>query len=426
MVKRYGIIVDGYSTGAGLAKEFAKYDIQCLHIQSKKNIPHVYKHTFDSLDYEKNFIYDDSIESIQQALAEYSFEFVIAGAECGIELADQLANALNLPCNDIQLSSHRRNKHLMMERVDNYGLQSIPTFHSTELKEILNWANKQTHWPLIVKPVNSAGGEGVRICNFLEDIKEACLAITDQAINMLGFKNNGVLIQHFITGKEYVVNTVSYDGHHKVCEIWEYTRYIRSNGRQIYDTALIIDYDATKHRNILEYAMNVLNALGVKYGPAHVEILVNEAGCYLVELGARLMGANLPFALLAKCINTAQAIMAVFSYAEPRKFLDKIDLPYKILQPLLALFMVTDKKGTIKKITHLDEIKKCPSFFAMKLAVTVGQKIYPTIDYQTSPGMIYLSHSDYVQIQLDRTYIRDLEKSMFELESERDIEVHLK
>ena len=41
------------------------------------------------------------------------------------------------------------------------------------------------------------------------------------AINGLGVVNEGVLIQEFLEGKEYVVDSVSRDGKHKVMAIWE-------------------------------------------------------------------------------------------------------------------------------------------------------------------------------------------------------------
>jgi hypothetical protein len=106
--------------------------------------------------------------------------------------------------------------------------------------------------------------------------------------------------------------------------------------------------------------------------------------------------------------------MTVLSYAEPEKFLERLDLTYQILQPLVALFMISDTIGIVTKINYVDDIKKFHSFYAMKLATKEGEKISVTVDYQTSPGMIYLSHSSYEVIQLDKAHIRELEKTMFE------------
>jgi len=417
-MKRFGVIVDGYSTGAGYAPEFLKYSIFCIHVQSQKIIPKVYAHTYVPEHYYAQHFLNEDFSVLITELRSYNPEFVIAGAECGIELADQLSAKLGLPGNDIALSVHRRNKHLMREEIKAKGLQTIPSMRVETLDEVLSWASIQNTWPLIVKPLSSAGGEGVKICHTLEDVSIGFLDIMATKINMLGFKNQYVLIQHYIEGEEYVVNTASLAGKHKFCELWTYTRYVLAGGRKIYDTAKIIDIETKDHEEVISYALAVVEALGIKYGAAHVEVIKNEQGCFLVEMGARLMGANLPFSLLYQCITTSQVSYTLMAYANPQEFREKIEASYQVVQPLIALFMVSTTTGTIKAINFLNEIKSVQSFYDIKLAVHIGDTLQITIDYQTSPGMIYLTHKDPEIIEQDRLYIRELEQRMFQLASQ--------
>lgn len=301
-MSRIGIIVDGYSTGAGLVKGFERHGIQCIHIQSQPTIPQVYLHTFEPNNYYKNFVYPGDLVTFSKKLEYYQPEFIIPGAECGIELADKLSEALGLSTtNGSQLSECRRNKYLMWQQAKEAGLQVIPSFKAYTLYDLLKWASQQQNWPLVVKPLTSAGGEGVKVCNSFVDCEQAYQEIVTNKTNMLGFNNEAVLIQHYISGDEYVVNTVSHAGNHKLCELWSYSRYERPHGKQIYNTAKAINYDEGEHKEIVQYAITSIEALGINYGPAHVEIIKNKNGCYLIELGARLMGANLnPMALLGK------------------------------------------------------------------------------------------------------------------------------
>lgn len=419
-MNNYGIIVDGYSTGAGLAPELSQHGISCIHVQSQPEIPKVYSHTFVPRHYKANYLYNADMIYLTNELSKYNPKFVIPGAECGIELADKLCSNLGLPGNGIELSACRRDKYQMIKRVESQGIQTIPSFKTSSLTEALNWAEKESVWPLVVKPLNSAGGDGVKICKSATDVEEAYKTIMSTEKNLLGLKSHAVLIQHYVYGKEYVVNMVSFDGEHKLCELWEYSRYERKAGRQIYDTATIVDYKSTEHQDVIDYAIKVLNALNIKYGPAHIEIIKNDDGCYLIELAARLMGANLPFPLLEKCITTSQASYTVTAYSNPKKFKDFFSLPYKILQPLMAIFMVSDQNGFVNEIHHIDEIKALPSFYDMKLAIKSGGKIMETEDYQTSPGMIYLTHKDPNVMELDKQKIREIEKRMFNLRAQKE------
>ncbi len=413
-----GIIVDGYSTGSGFAKEFLKYNIPCVHVQTQSSVPKVYSHTYTPENYQANYIFDNNLSWLTQQLKKYNPKFVIAGAECGVEFADMLAESLDLSGNGSQLSLQRRDKYFMQDRIKSAGLKNIPSFKATTLEDAINWSLEQNKWPLMIKPLTSAGGEGVRVCNDINELRAAYFNIMSTKINMLGFQNNAVILQHYIQGDEYVVNTVSHAGEYKFCELWYYTRQKREDGQQIYDTARVIDVTTKEHEEVIDYALQVIDVLGVRYGPAHVEIIKNEEGCYLIEMGARLMGANLPFSLLANSITTAQSFFATLAYASPAQFKAKYSLPYQVTQSLAALFMISNQSGSIKAINHLNEIKALQSFYDIKLAVKVGGKLEKTIDYKTSPGMIYLSHHDSSIIEADIFKIRTLENSMFLLNHE--------
>jgi hypothetical protein len=60
-------------------------------------------------------------------------------------------------------------------------------------------------------------------CTSEEEVKKGFDKING-AINGLGVVNEGVLIQEFLEGTEYVVDTVSRDGVSKVTAIWEYDK----------------------------------------------------------------------------------------------------------------------------------------------------------------------------------------------------------
>ena len=59
----FGVIVDGYSTGAGLAAEFLEHDIACLHVQSQPSIPKVYAHTYVPNDYHAHYDFSGDLRS---------------------------------------------------------------------------------------------------------------------------------------------------------------------------------------------------------------------------------------------------------------------------------------------------------------------------------------------------------------------------
>ena len=68
------------------------------------------------------------------------------------------------------------------------------------------------------------------LCSSQADVKTAFETINGK-VNGLGSVNEGALVQEFLDGTEYVIDTVSRDGVHKVIAIWEYDkRCVQSYG----------------------------------------------------------------------------------------------------------------------------------------------------------------------------------------------------
>ena len=53
-------------------------------------------------------------------------------------------------------------------------------------------------------------------------------------MNSLGCVNEGVLVQEYLQGTEYVVDSVSRDGVHKVTAIWEYDKRSVNDANFVY------------------------------------------------------------------------------------------------------------------------------------------------------------------------------------------------
>ena len=73
------------------------------------------------------------------------------------------------------------------------------------------------------------------------------------AINGLGVVNEGVLVQEFLVGKEYVVDSVSRDGRHKVTAIWEYDKREINGQFNVYFGMKIRAVDDDMTRNMVAY-----------------------------------------------------------------------------------------------------------------------------------------------------------------------------
>src|SRR5205807_9351140 len=85
---RTGLIVDAYSTGAALAPRFHAAGVRTLHVQSRPLPPAFYQRSFRPDCFALNVVHEDDLDATLAALAGREIDFVLAGAETGVPLAD--------------------------------------------------------------------------------------------------------------------------------------------------------------------------------------------------------------------------------------------------------------------------------------------------------------------------------------------------
>jgi biotin carboxylase len=318
---------------------------------------------------------------------------VVAGTEPGVELADALSEALQpitgAPTNGTALSRARRDKYLMIERIKQQGLRGARQLLVEDEAQLRDW-HRDIGGTVVLKPLRSAGNDGVTWCRNPDDAVQAFRRLNGRN-NVLSEPNDGVVAQEYLLGPEYTVDTVSRDGEHHVCDIWE-TYRINANG--IPDLLVawrLLPAIGELQDELITYAFEVLDALGIQHGAAHAEIKMIADGPCLVEVGARIAGATLPEgARLAT--GRSQVDWAVDAYARPEQFTRNCGRPYRMNQHVARATMVAPRSGTLVSYRSLEAIKELDSFHDMRVRVNPGEHLPRTTNDLTYPIFVTLVH----------------------------------
>jgi biotin carboxylase len=187
---------------------------------------------------------------------------VVPGAETGVLLADQLADKLGTRSNPLELSLARRNKWIMGETVRAAGVRAARQHCGRSWADISAFLAEWQPSPFlcVVKPIQSAGSDDVFKCSSAAEVKAAFEKI-DGAINGLGVVNEGVLVQEFLAGTEYVVDSVSRDGVHKVTAIWEYDKRAANGQFNVYFGTYLRAATGPLAESLVAYAKQVRSML---------------------------------------------------------------------------------------------------------------------------------------------------------------------
>jgi len=412
-------IVDAYSTGADLAPVFKKSGWQCIHVQSNAVIPDDYLPSFIPKNFDFLMVPDSDelsgFESIIEKLQLFDPAYIIPGTETGVKIADYLSHRLSKPGNAWESSTLRRNKFQMQEALNDGGLLSIPQFVTDDVIKAVDWAEQHQCWPVVVKPVDSAGADSVRFCENHVELEDAFNNILGKK-NKLGLFNSTVLIQKRLRGQQFIVNAVSMDGMHLITEIWTDDKIPVSDASLICEKEILLPFRGEIQNTLVSYMKKALTLLGVDNGPSHSELIITEQGPVLIETAARMQGTIMHDAVIS-ALGYSHVTLTAERYINPNDFLGKIHDKYNLKKNLYCVTLSSKEDGVVKNNRCKELIGQFPSYFGLMHTPEKGENIFRTTDLFTNPGIIYLCHDCEDQIKRDYIKIRELESDglLFEL-----------
>ncbi|WP_035805221.1 ATP-grasp domain-containing protein [Kitasatospora mediocidica] len=412
--KPIAVVVDGYSAGNFYPAAFTAAGARVIHVQSTPElIPTMAPPNL--AEYAENIV-ASGVDALVALLRPYAPVCVVPGQESAVQLADSLSEALGVASNGTALSSARRDKYDMIEALRAAGVRCADQFKSADPAALVAWAEEHGSYPVVVKPLSSAGSDGVYICAGADEVRTAAERILASQ-DIFGSSNTEVLAQSYLKGTEYIVDTVSSDGRHYACGVWQYEKALLPSGQNIYNRDVLVAPDADPVPALIAYVGEVLAALDVRWGPAHAEVIMTEAGPTLVEIATRLNG-NLNSAFHDQCLGHNQAALSVQAYVHAEEFRATYGGGvYRKLQSAVVYNTPTELDGTVGSVDQsvVEEIKGLGSVAQVTVKWAPGVRIRPTVDLMTSSMKVFLTSSDEAAVDADYEKIRLLKDSVYRL-----------
>ncbi|WP_422461985.1 ATP-grasp domain-containing protein [Endozoicomonas sp. ALB115] len=386
--KKVVVLVDAYSTGAYLAPCFEEMGICSLHIQSRINLPPYFLKSHIPENYIQCLVHE-SIDNTLLMLQPFDIVGVIPGSDPGVHLANDLSYHLGLPAfNDPLLSEARQDKYEMIRCLSAAKLSNLKQIYTDSLEELRRWASHHS-MPFVVKPRISTGVNGVVLCHSIEAL-ETAFRSARHASTVYGVNEPKVLIQTCAKGEEYVINTVSYLGKHRMIELWRVER--ETNGSPILRCMELLSSNA-HHEPIISYAFNVLDCLGLHNGPCHMEVILTEKGPELIEVNARMHGDMDPSApLQVQGTNHVIETCLNFISEESKACISARQLP--TATNCMKVSLRFHDEGTLSQEPSWKTLESLTSFHSLRKRTKVGQNVRPTFSVGSSAGALFLVASD--------------------------------
>lgn len=407
------VIVDPYSSGAQLAPAFAARGVETVAVVSAPKPPSVYASSYRPQDFSEIIVGDGDLDALVARVRSLRPRCILAGCESGVELAERLA-PLVVPevANVAALAGARRHKGEMADAVARSGHRTIAQVCATDAAQVSRWIESTglSGRDLVIKPPKSASTDGVTLIpegRGWEEVFHRALNST----NRLGIVNDCLIIQQYVEGTEYVVDTFSHDGVHTVTDVCRYTKVRNGPHMAVYDTMEWIDPDLPVVGELISYTRGVLDAVGLRFGAAHVEIMHTADGPVLIELGARPHGGGQPRFCL-RATRDSQIERTV------RYFTGERDLPtgYQLVEQMLVVFHIVRQNVHVAAVDGVARIRALPTYHYSSHNFAPGDRLEATKDLFGSLdiGFVVLCGPERAALWKDYQAIRAIEAVLFD------------
>lgn len=233
----------------------------------------------------------DAVASTQRivALAETRPLAAIVAVDDGATVLSALASqALGLPHNDPGAAVAARDKRRMREMLHSAGVPS-PGYLCFPLDTDPAAAAECVRYPCVVKPPQLSGSRGVIRANNPEEFVRA---FNRTAAIMMSSQVEGdeLLVEEFVPGVEVALEGLLVDADLRVLALFDKPDPL--DGPFFEETIYVTPSRLPEQIQtaITACASRAAAALGLRHGPVHAELRVNEDGPWIVEIAGRSIG----------------------------------------------------------------------------------------------------------------------------------------
>lgn len=231
-----------------------------------------------------------SVQTITTFAQEHPIHAVLSVDDSASELAAHASMALGLAHNSPQAAEAARNK-LLMRRLMSAGGAPCPIFRPFLLRDNPAEIATQVEYPCVLKPLRLSGSRGV----IRADNPTEFVAAFQRLKRFLLSEGNSeletsFLVEDFIPGFEVALEGILTHGQLKVLTLFDKPDPL--DGPFFEETIYVTPSRLTEkvQQDIARCVAVAAASLGLREGPVHAELRVNEHGPWLLEIAGRSIG----------------------------------------------------------------------------------------------------------------------------------------
>ena len=219
-------------------------------------------------------------EILEIAKKEKPVAIHTVATEAGNVTACYIGEKLGLNTNSYETALNTTDKDRMKKVFDKHN---IPSAKAYRLYKKSDFEKYNIDYPFVVKASDRSAGRGVCLVNSFNEFEIAYADAYKESINKI------VLIEEYIQGKQYSVETISQNGEHKIVAITE--EYFDNEIFFVESQHLIPARVGLEINTTIETLTHkILNNFNINFGACHLELRIKDHKIQIIEIASRMGG----------------------------------------------------------------------------------------------------------------------------------------
>lgn len=326
---------------------------------------------------------ETSAEQVAAFVRENPVDAIIALDDSATVLAALASARAGLPHNSPDAALAARDKWQMRRMLEAGGV-GVPAFSRYVASSDPAMIADQIDYPCVVKPTLLSGSRGVIRADNPDEFVTA-FTRTREILAMEGWAAESVdiLVEEFIPGIEVALEGLLTDGELRVLALFDKPDPLDGPffEETIYVTPSRLPDDV--QAAIAETTAKAAAALGLRHGPVHAELRVNERGPWIIEIAGRSIGG------LCSTILEFGTGMKLEDLILLQAVDGRVDLPDRADDAVGVMMIPIPASGILRRVDGVEEARQVPNITGIEITAKLNYPIKALPEGASYLGFIF-------------------------------------
>jgi biotin carboxylase len=330
---------------------------------------------------------EEAARTITAFAATYPLDAVVGVDDDTTLTAAMAAEALGVSHNAVASVAAARNKHQMRQLLAAGGILS-PRFACYSIDDDPVEVARQLTFPCVVKPLFLAASRGV----IRADNPEQFIVAFQRLVTILrrpevavrgGALARQLLVEAFIPGREVAVEGLLTRGQLKVLALFDKPDPL--DGPFFEETLYVTPSRLPEavQAAIIACTTCAVQALGLREGPVHAELRVNDQGPWIIEVAARSIGGLCSRTLQFEAGHSLEEVILRHALGHDMTSCERDHRASGVMM------LPIPHRGILRAIHGQEDARCVPDIEALSITIPLGQEVIPLPEGDRYLGFLF-------------------------------------